>query len=70
MNDCPERRKLYLQMEEMVEEDCPWLLEVYPVIFRLNYNWVHNLSEMLYGYGYRQFVSIDFQSRNRLLEPK
>jgi ABC-type transport system substrate-binding protein len=65
--DTPERRRLYLEMEKIVMEDCTWLLECYPVMYRLHYDWVKGYKEMNYGYGYRQYLTLDGALRQRRL---
>jgi ABC-type transport system substrate-binding protein len=67
MQDGPERRKLYRQMEDMVTEDCPWLLEEYGISYLLQYDWLKGLTVMDYGYGFRQFLTIDEGLRSKRL---
>ena len=59
MPDSSERRKLYLRMEQIVMDDCPWLLETYFVRYQLLYDWVQGYHPMNYGYGFRQYLSLD-----------
>ncbi|MGD0539921.1 MAG: ABC transporter substrate-binding protein [Tepidisphaeraceae bacterium] len=66
--DGPERRRLYVQMEEVVMNDCPWLIEFYPTSYALHYDWLGGLHSMDYGYGYRQYVSLDYALRRKRLE--
>ncbi len=65
--DTPERRKLYMQMEQIVMDDCTWLLEYYPVLYRLHYDWVKGYKEMNYGYGDRQYAALDGALRQKRL---
>jgi oligopeptide transport system substrate-binding protein len=67
MPDSPERRKLYRQMEDIVMEDCTWLSVMYPIAFVLHYDWVKGTSPMDYGYGYRQFITLDETLRSKQL---
>jgi len=70
MPDSPERRKLYRQMEEIVMEDCTWLLVFYPVDYGLHYDWIGGTKVMDYGYGFRQNITLDENLRSqRLLGP-
>jgi ABC-type transport system substrate-binding protein len=63
MQDTPERRALYLQMQKMLEEDCPWLLTDYPIAFTLYYNWIGNRYTMDYGHGFMQYTTLDSKER-------
>jgi len=67
MPDTPQRRDLYLQMEKLVEEDCPWLITYYPREFDLRYDWVGNRHRMDYGHGYAEYYTLDSALRARRL---
>ena len=58
---------MYRQMEKIVEEDCPWATLFYPVAYSLHYDWLKNTSDMDYGYGMRQYLSLDFKLRQQRL---
>jgi oligopeptide transport system substrate-binding protein len=65
MQDTPERRAIYMQMEEMLMDDCPVVLEVYLKRFQLRYDWVGNYYYMDYGYAYRQYFTLDEALRKK-----
>jgi ABC-type transport system substrate-binding protein len=68
LNDSPERNALYLQMQKMVEEDCPWIILDYEKVYTLSYDWLGNRRSMSgYGHGYTQFVTLDQALRARRL---
>ncbi len=71
---CPtrrERRAMYLRLEQMVEDDCPWLIIDYPLAYGLSYDWVGNRFPMDYGHGFTQHVTLDKagSAAKRLAEP-
>lgn len=67
MSRSPERDAMYRRMEELTMEDCPWLLNFYPVTFSLRYDWIKDFHEMDYGHGMRQYLVLDEQARSRRL---
>jgi ABC-type transport system substrate-binding protein len=67
MQDSPERRKLYVEMQKIVMDDCPWLCTEYPKIYGLSYNWVSGGFYMAYGYGLHQHLKLDEALRDKRL---
>ena len=67
MNPSPQRDQLYIQMQQIVMEDCPWISQFYPVVFSLSYNWIGNYGDMDYGYGMRQYLTLDESARTKAL---
>lgn len=67
MQDSPQRTKLYIQMEKIVMEDCPWLIEYYPQAWALHYDWVTGGEHMDYGYGLFQHYRLDEALREKRL---
>lgn len=65
MQDSPQRRELYLRMQKMVMEDCPWLIVAYPQDYALRYKWVSGAELMDYGFGWAQHWKLDEQMRNK-----
>lgn len=59
MQDTPERRALYVRMGQILMEDCPGIWEYYFQRYQLRYDWVNNSQWMDYGYGYRQYLTLD-----------
>jgi oligopeptide transport system substrate-binding protein len=59
MQDTPQRRELYLKMERIVMEDCPWLIQYYPDDWLLHYDWVTGQKHMDYGYGLLQQIELN-----------
>jgi oligopeptide transport system substrate-binding protein len=70
MNDSPERKAIYLQMQKMVEEDCPWIITYYDLIYDLSYDWLGKRTPMDYGHGYAQYYTLDRALRSRRLSGK
>jgi ABC-type transport system substrate-binding protein len=67
MQDTPERRKLYIEMQKIVMEDCPWLTIAYPKAYGLHYDWVSGGATMDYGYAFLQHIRLDKQLRDKRL---
>jgi oligopeptide transport system substrate-binding protein len=67
LQDTPERRSLYRQMSQIVMDDCPWVMEYYPIAYTLAYDWLGNRHHMDYGYGDIQFVTLDTALRTQRL---
>jgi ABC-type transport system substrate-binding protein len=65
MQDTPQRRALYMQMQKILEDDCPWLLTDYPIDFTLLYNWIGNRFTMDYGHGFMEYETLDSSERAR-----
>jgi ABC-type transport system substrate-binding protein len=68
MNDSPARRALYRQMEDIVMEDCCWLLQEYPVLYSLRYDWMGNMIPMNYGHGTIAHYELDSALRAKRLK--
>jgi ABC-type transport system substrate-binding protein len=68
MTPGPQRDLLYRRMSDIVEEDCPWVIEYYPLVYTLTYDWVGNLRNMDYGNAMRMYVTLDAPTRQRWLE--
>jgi oligopeptide transport system substrate-binding protein len=67
MQDSSVRRNLYLQMQKIVMEDCPWLIQFYSKAFVMHYDWVSGSHHMDYGYGLFQHVRLDEALRAKRL---
>ena len=67
MQDTPQRRDLYIQMQKIVDDDCAWLTTDYPKLFALTYDWVGNRHFMDYGHGYIQYLTLDKNLRAQRL---
>jgi oligopeptide transport system substrate-binding protein len=67
MSESPARDVLYDKMNRIVMEDCPWLLEFYPITFSLYYDWLGNGHHMDYGYGMIQYETLDSALRSKRL---
>jgi oligopeptide transport system substrate-binding protein len=63
MQNTPQRSALYMQMQKILEEDCPWLITDYPIAFTLYYKWVGNRFTMDYGHGFMQYETLDSKQR-------
>jgi ABC-type transport system substrate-binding protein len=67
MEPSPQRQELYLKMQDIISEDCPVILEFYPIYFTLRYPWVHGWSPMEYGNGQKMswvYISLDSKVRD------
>jgi ABC-type transport system substrate-binding protein len=67
MQDSPERRRLYIEMQKIVMEDCPWLIVAYPKAYGLHYDWVSGGQSMDYGYAFLQHIRLDERLRHQRL---
>ncbi|MGA2442390.1 MAG: ABC transporter substrate-binding protein [Tepidisphaeraceae bacterium] len=67
MRDSPERRQLYMRMEKIVMDECPWLIVAYPKSYALHYDWVSGGHAMDYGYGFFQHWDLDEKLREKRL---
>ena len=67
MDKGPARDALYLKMQAMVVEDCPWIFKFYPVGYTLYHGWEKGVRVMDYGHGTKANLRIDFDERARWL---
>ena len=56
--DLEERLPLYHRMEDIVIEDCPWLLSTYRVVYALYYDWLENYYPNDFIYGTMRFQKV------------
>jgi ABC-type transport system substrate-binding protein len=63
MNPGPARDALYRKMQQIVQDDMPWMYNFYPVSYTLSHNWVGNLSNNQYGHGMTKFLTLDESAR-------
>lgn len=63
MKQGPQRKALYLKMQQLVLEDCPWIFELYPLDYSLYHHWEGSPKLTDYGYGFKQYLKIDFAER-------
>jgi len=56
--DLEERLPLYNRMEDIVIEDCPWLLSTYRVVYALYYDWLENYYPNDFIYGTMRFQKV------------
>lgn len=59
MQDSPERTALYLQLADMVIEDCPWVILSYPLTFGLQQPWFKNYKFHAFPYPNMKFYKTD-----------
>jgi len=67
MQDTPQRRAMYMQLQKMVEDDCPWIIIDYTVTFGLSYDWVNERFPMDYGHGFMRYATLDTKLRAKRL---
>jgi ABC-type transport system substrate-binding protein len=65
--DLEDRLPLYHRMEDIVIEDCPWLLSTYRVVYALYYDWLENYYPHDFIYGTARFQEINVEMRERML---
>ncbi len=53
-----DRIPLYHRMEDIVIEDCPWLLSTYRVVYALYYDWLENYYPNDFIYGTMRFQKV------------
>lgn len=63
-----ERIPLYHQMEDIVINDCPWILTVYPVVYGLYYQWLENYKPNDFSTGNLKYQRIDSALREKMLQ--
>jgi len=63
-----ERIPLYHRMEDIVIEDCPWILTVYPVVYGLFYRWLENYKPNDFSTGNLKYQRIDSKMREKMLQ--
>jgi len=56
--DLEDRLPLYNRMEDIVIEDCPWLLSTYRVVYALYYDWLENYYPNDFIYGTMRFQKV------------
>ena len=67
MNPGPERDALYKKMIAITNDDCPWLIECYSVLYIPHYDWVKNMNYDDYPHGLRAHYILDSQRRTQLM---
>lgn len=65
--DPEDRLPLYHRMEDIVIEDCPWLLSTYRVVYALYYDWLENYYPNDFIYGTVRFQEVNMEMREKLL---
>ena len=65
--ESPRRTAMYKQLEQIVDDDCPWLIINYPLTYGLSYDWVGDRRHMDYGHGFAQYVTLDQPLRAKRL---
>ena len=68
MDDTPQRLQLIHKLNDLLTEDCPWVLQAHPVYFSLNQPWAPRVSSnplMAGGFKYTN-VDVDLRERKRL----
>ena len=63
MFDCPERQKLYRQMELIVLEDCPAVFLNHRVAYALHHDWYKNYKPNIFTQGLSKYRRIDIEKR-------
>ncbi len=63
-----DRLPLYHRLEDIVIEDCPWIFTIYPVIYALYYDWLHNYKPNFFASGNIKYQRIDTSLREKMLE--
>ncbi len=68
LSDPEERIPLYHRMEDIVIEDCPWLLGTYRVVYALYYDWLKNYYPNDFDYSAMKYQRIDTEQRKQMLK--
>lgn len=66
----PQRTKVYAEMINILNEECPVLLLTEPVSFVLVHSWLHNVRPHPIGYGFGKYYRIDPAGRTAYREKK
>ena len=64
MKDCPERTELYLKMVQILDRQCVWIYEGFPVSGVLRYNWLQNSVPHDFGFTRWKYLSVDVRERS------
>ena len=54
-------------MESVALEDCPWILNVTPIVFTLYYDWVEPATPNTNTHGRMAYHKLDWELRERRL---
>ncbi|MCG3179978.1 MAG: Oligopeptide-binding protein OppA [Phycisphaerae bacterium] len=63
-----DRIPLYQKMEDIVIEDCPWLITHYRLAFILHYDWLKNYKPNDFANGTLKYQRVDMALRKRRLK--
>jgi ABC-type transport system substrate-binding protein len=63
--DEEDRIPLYAEMIQILNEDCPVMLQFEPISYTLVHPWVHNLKPHPIGYGFGKYHRLDVGMRKR-----
>lgn len=64
MEDCPQRTKLYRQMEQIVLEDCPAAFINHRISYALYHDWYKNYKPHVFSYNLNKYYKVDLEKRN------
>jgi oligopeptide transport system substrate-binding protein len=64
MQDCPERTKLYRQLEHIVLDDYPAAFLNHRRVFYLLHDWYKNYKPCVFGYGFLKYHWVDMEQRD------
>lgn len=65
MDNTPERMELVRQLNDILTEDCPWVLNSHPVYFALNQPWCPRVSSNPLLAGGLKYVSVNIALREQ-----
>ncbi len=68
MQPGPQRDAIYRKMQQIVMEDCPWILNFYGVSYSLYYDWVENRVVNDYAHGDRKYLELNSALRSKRLK--
>ena len=63
-----ERIGLYHEMEDIVIDDCPWILTTYRVVYALHYRWLKNYKPNDFASGTLKYQRVDMALQRKLRE--
>ena len=61
--DTPERAAKYRQLVAYLAEQCPWIMEGYPVSFQLLHSWLENYRPHDFAFARWKYLSVDSARR-------
>ena len=66
LNDSPQRDKLIADMIKLLDEECVWIWEGFPISFALHYSWLENFIPHDFSFVRWKYLSVNEQKRSEM----